>query len=87
VLVVDGLFLHRDELAAAWDLSVFLDVPFTVTVQRMALRDGTNPDPDHPDTHRYTAAQRIYYAACTPHERATVLIDNTDFRLPRVLRG
>lgn len=28
VLVLDGLFLHRDGLAHLWDLSVFLDVPF-----------------------------------------------------------
>lgn len=86
VLVVDGLFLHRDELAAAWDLSVFLDVPFTVTAQRMARRDGSSPDPDHPDMHRYVEAQRIYFAACAPQERATVLVDNRDFRRPRILR-
>ncbi len=42
VLVLDGLFLHRDELAAFWDLSVFLDVPFDVTAARMAVRDGTD---------------------------------------------
>jgi uridine kinase len=86
VLVVDGLFLHR-KLVGTWDLSVFLDVPFTVTAQRMALRDGTNPDPDHPDIRRYVQAQRIYFAACAPQERATVLVDNTDFHRPRILRG
>ncbi|MGN9908540.1 uridine kinase [Phytohabitans sp. LJ34] len=85
VLVVDGLFLHRDELANVWDLSVFLDVPFAVTVRRMALRDGTNPDPDHADVRRYVEAQRIYFAACTPQRRATVLLDNTDFHQPRIL--
>jgi uridine kinase len=31
VLVLDGLFLHRDELAGIWDLSVFLQVPFSVS--------------------------------------------------------
>jgi hypothetical protein len=79
--------LHRDELVAAWDLSVFLHAPFTVTAQRMALRDGTHPDPDHPDMHRYVQAQHIYCAACAPQERATVLVDNTDFRRPRILRS
>ena len=87
VLVVDGLFLHRDELVAAWDVSVFLDVPFTVTARRLALRDGTDPDPDHPDLRRYVAAQRIYFAACAPRERATVLVDNADFAHPRIVRG
>jgi uridine kinase len=57
VLILDGLFLHRDELAGVWDLSIFLDVPFDVTAQRMAGRDGTSPDPRHPSLLRYVAAQ------------------------------
>jgi uridine kinase len=87
VLIVDGLFLHRDELAHAWDLSVFLDVPFGVTAQRMAIRDGTNPDPEHPTMRRYVEAQRIYFRTCSPHQRADILIDNRDFDAPRILTG
>jgi len=34
VLVLDGLFLHRDELHDPWELSVFLDVPFNVPASR-----------------------------------------------------
>lgn len=86
VLVVDGLFLQRDELADAWELSVFLDVPFEVTAARMARRDGTSPDPQHPDFQRYAGAQRLYFAACDPHGRADVLIDNTEIANPRMLR-
>jgi uridine kinase len=87
VLIVDGLFLHRDETVEAWDLSVFLDVPFAVTARRMALRDGTNPDPEHPDMRRYVQAQRFYFDACSPRERADILIDNQDFDAPRIVRG
>jgi uridine kinase len=86
VLIVDGLFLHRDELDDAWDLSVFLDVPFDVTAKRLASRDGANPDPEHPSMRRYVQAQHIYYAACTPHQRADILIDNQDFDAPRVIQ-
>lgn len=82
VLIVDGLFLHRDELRNAFDLTVFLDVPFEVTGRRMAHRDGI----DGPDLHRYVEAQRIYFAACTPRAKATILIDNTDPALPRLVR-
>ncbi|MCU7722642.1 uridine kinase [Actinoplanes sp. KI2] len=87
VLIVDGLFLQRDEIGAGWDLSVFLDVPFAVTASRMARRDGTNPDPEHPSMRRYVEAQRIYFAACSPQQRAGVLIDNRDFDAPRIVRG
>jgi uridine kinase len=86
-LIVDGLFLHRDELVDAWDLSVFLDVPFSVTAKRMALRDGTNPNPEHPSMRRYVEAQRIYFNACSPHQRTDILIDNQEFSTPRIIRG
>ena len=84
VVLVEGMFLHRDELAGRWDLSVFLDVPFAETVRRMAERDGSSPDPEHPSVRRYVDGQRIYLAACDPRERATLVIDNTDPQAPRI---
>ena len=87
VLVLDGMFLHRDELVGIWDASVLLDVPFTETCRRMALRDGSHPDPEHPSMRRYVEGQRIYLARSRPAERATVVIDNTDVGDPRVVRA
>ncbi|MCG5442767.1 uridine kinase [Micromonospora sp. NIE79] len=86
VLIVDGLFLHRDELVEFWDLSVFLDAPFAVTVARMARRDGSHPDPEHPSLGRYVGGQRLYFAACAPHERANVVIDNQDVTRPVITK-
>jgi uridine kinase len=85
VTVVDGLFLHRDELVGRWELSVFLDAPFAVTVGRMAGRDGSHPDPDHPSLARYVGGQRLYFAACDPRARATLVIDNSDWANPVIL--
>lgn len=87
VLVVDGIFLQRNELVEAWDFSVFLDVPFAETARRMALRDGTNSDPNHPSMRRYIDGQRRYFEECNPHQRATVLIDNGTLGRPVLLRG
>jgi len=78
VLVLDGMFLHRDELAGVWDVSVLLDVPFAETARRMAVRDGSEPDPEHPSMRRYVEGQRLYLRSCRPHERAHVVVDNTD---------
>jgi uridine kinase len=86
VVVVDGLFLHREELRSHWHFSVFLQVSFEVSARRMAERDGTPPDLAHPRLHRYIAAQRRYFEACDPLARATVVIDNTDPASPRVTR-
>ena len=85
VVVVDGIFLHRDELAAWWDFSVYLDVDFTETFARMSVRDGCSPDPTHPANVRYVEGQRRYLATCRPASRATVVIDNRDVRHPQVI--
>lgn len=77
VVIVEGMFLHRDELVDRWDWSVFLDVPFSETARRMAQRDGSHPDPEHPSMQRYVEGQRIYLARCDPRARATVVLDNT----------
>ena len=85
VLVVDGLFLHRDELASVWDFSVFLDVPFDVTVARMAKRDGCRQDRKHPNVARYVEAQRLYFSVCSPWRRADLVIDNSNFGRPIII--
>lgn len=87
VLVVDGIFLHRPELAPWWDRSVFLDVPFAVTFARMAVRDGCPADPDDPANARYRDGQLLYLRAVEPSRRASVVVDNADPLHPRVLRG
>lgn len=86
VLVVDGLFVHRDEIVDLWDLSVFLDVPFEVSVPRLATRDGSEPDPLHESQKRYVEGQKIYFRECSPSTRATLVIDNSDFERPYVSR-
>jgi len=78
LLLADGIFLHRDELVGHWDFSVFLDVGFAVSVARMAVRDGSSPDPDDPSNHRYVEGQRLYLAQCDPAARARLLIDHHD---------
>lgn len=76
ILLVDGIFLHRDELVRHWDFSVFLSVDFAVSVRRMALRDGSPPDPDDPRNRRYVEGQLLYFATCDPARRADLVIDH-----------
>jgi uridine kinase len=87
VLVVDGVFAQRPELADAWHLVVYVDADDDVRVARMAARDGVAGDPDHPDQRRYLDAQAIYRERCRPAERADVVVDNTDPVHPRLVRG
>lgn len=84
VLLLDGIFLHREELRTTWDLSIFLDVPFEVSVPRMAGRDGGPPDPAAPAHRRYVEGQRLYLARCAPQRHASVIIDYRDLDHPVV---
>ncbi|MCQ9163324.1 uridine kinase [Arthrobacter sp. STN4] len=84
VCIVEGMFLHRRELAGRWDYSVFLDVPFAETARRMAVRDGTPADPGHPGMRRYVGGQRLYFAEAAPWLRADRVVDNTDPAEPLV---
>ncbi|GAA1914109.1 uridine kinase [Arthrobacter gandavensis] len=85
LVVVEGMFLHRDELNSYWDASVFLDVPFTETAARMAVRNGSNPDPEHPTMSRYVGGQRLYFDAARPWERASFVVDNSVFTSPKLI--
>jgi uridine kinase len=85
LVLIEGLFLHRNELVHLWDMSIFLDVPFTETARRMAHRDGSSPDPDHDSMRRYVGGQRIYFEQAKPWRRATIIVDNTDFEHPKVI--
>ncbi len=85
LLLVDGIFLHRDEVVDHWDFSIFLAVDFAASVARMAQRDGSPSDPDDPGNHRYVGGQRLYLAKCDPAARADLVIDNNDLADPRLL--
>ena len=86
VLILDGIFLHRAELVDRWDLSIFLDVPFSVSVGRMATRDASDPDPVAPSNRRYVEGQRLYLAESDPRSRATYVLDYSDVERPRIVR-
>lgn len=85
ILLIDGIFLHRDELYRLWDFSVFLSVPFSVSYARMAARDRTNSSPLAEENRRYYEGQQIYLRNCEPDKRAAVVIDNSVLDAPKLM--
>jgi uridine kinase len=81
ILVFDGVFLHRDELVEFWEFSIFLDVDFATTVRRAEIRDaermGSVERVRARYARRYMPGQRVYFAACDPRRRASVVIQNS----------
>ncbi len=87
ILVVDGIFLHRDELVGEWDFSVFLRVSFAEATRRWQVRDGVAPRRRTTSDDRYVEGQRLYLTACHPECRASLLVDNEDSSAPFVVQA
>jgi uridine kinase len=92
ILIMDGIFLFRLELLNYWDIKIFLDVSFDVTLQRAIKRakdqETLDSEQDIIDLYnrRYIPGQRLYFQEATPQEKADILIDNSDYDDPLIIR-
>ena len=87
ILIFDGIFLHRPELARYWDYSVFLDVSTHESLRRRIEREGVggiSNDPADPIHARYVRGQEIYLRSCDPIHHATLVVNNEDLEHPYV---
>ncbi len=90
VLIVDGLFTLRPELATCWEYRVWVHVDIPLSVHRGVQRDAEREGHEQAEAlhqERYGRALKIYIAEVDPMVHADIAIDNTDFEDPRVLRG
>lgn len=80
VLLFDGVFLQCPELRSLWDLAVWVDTPFAVTVDRAVRRDAASDGEDEVlralYERRYVPGQRLYLERCQPKQRATIVLNN-----------
>lgn len=96
VVVFDGIFLHRPELADVWDLSIWLSGDLRVRRGRVELAVSDCPaDPILRLIHltiwwarfqRYVDGQRRYVDEAMPHISADIVIDNNDLAAPTILQ-
>lgn len=90
VLVFDGIFLQRPELAGCWDLTIFLQIDEATMLARAVERDqgllGGPQAAAEMYARRYLPAQRRYLAEHRPAEKAAILIGNDDPAMPDLLR-
>ena len=92
VLLFDGIFLQRPELAGFWDFCLFVDASVDTALERATVRYTSNNGRDHQSADvadlrkryklRYIPAQQEYLRSCRPKEIADVVIDNNDLARP-----
>ena len=90
VLLFDGVFLLRPELAECWDLSIYLSVDPAVTLERALTRDlslfGTRAKTEQRYRARYLPGQAHYLSSVDPEQHTDVFIGNNDPASPTILR-
>jgi uridine kinase len=88
ILLVDGVFLFRDELNDVWDFRVFVDIDVEDALRRGPLRDRAWMDSlavaKERYERRYAPGDRIYLETVRPIDRADVMVDNRDVTRPRL---
>jgi uridine kinase len=82
VLLFDGVFLQRPELAGRWDLRVFVSAAFELTLERARIRDlarlGSVAEVERHFRGRYIPAQELYFAAVRPADHADIVVHNDE---------
>jgi uridine kinase len=92
ILIMDGIFLFRPELLNYWDIKIFLDADFDVILQRAIKRakdqGALDSEQDITDIYnrRYIPGQKLYFQEAAPKEKADILIDNTNYQNPAIIR-
>lgn len=86
VLLFGGVFCLHHELDGCWDYTVFVDVPFEITLKRAQVRDarlfGTAEAVWERYLQRYLPGQRIYLKRCRPKEHADAVVANAEPSAP-----
>ncbi|SNY61062.1 uridine kinase [Paractinoplanes atraurantiacus] len=91
ILVADGAFLQKPALAPYWDLRVYLHIEVDEVLRRGTARDQAWMESAEAAAQRYRdyyiPGELLYLAEVGPAERADVVVDNSDFTAPRLVRA
>lgn len=77
VIIIEGIFLQRKELAGIFDYMVYIDVSEQERLERVIKRDkyiGNESQIKKKYESRYFPAERNYYNEYSPHDKADIVI-------------
>ncbi|RHW41576.1 uridine kinase [Neobacillus notoginsengisoli] len=75
IVIIEGVSAIRRELAEYYDLTIFVDCPYEVRLQRGLDRDGEGARDMW--VKNWMVAEEMYVEAHKPHERADLVMDGT----------
>ena len=90
VLVVDGVFSCHPALEQCWDLRIWVEIDPELSVRRGTARDaameGSADAAEQLHRDRYLASEILYLEEVDPLAIVEVIVDNTDFDRPHLVR-
>jgi len=84
IVIFEGVFLFRNELAEYMDYKVFLDIPFDESFNRAARRDGAELLRKYGS--KYHPTQKRYLKEFPPDKTADIVVDNMDWNKPAIIQ-
>jgi uridine kinase len=90
VLIVDGVFAYRPEINPYWDLRLWVEIDAELSIRRGIERDaemsGSAEEAEALHRDRYLVGELLYIDEVDPRSFVEVILDNTDFDNPQLLR-
>lgn len=90
ILIVDSVFAFRPELNDHWDLRIWVEIDAELSVRRGTQRDAPREGAETAEAlhrERYGGAEAVYITEVDPVALADVIVDNSDFDQPRLVRS
>ncbi|MDE6763564.1 MAG: AAA family ATPase [Oscillospiraceae bacterium] len=73
IVIIEGIFLQREELRGVFDYMIYIDIPEEIRLERVLERDGYIGDKEQIKAkyeNRYFPAERYYVKTCFPCDNA-----------------
>lgn len=77
IVIIEGVFLQRQELKGVFDYMIYIDIPEEVRLERVLERDGYIGDKQQIKekyNNRYFPAEHHYIELCSPNKNADYVI-------------
>lgn len=88
VVLIEGVLLFREPVDPYLDARVFVRIPFSEVLRRAAVRDVPTHGLSYLDRYqvRFIPAERRYLQEYSPEKRSDAVVDNRNYKRPRLLR-
>jgi phosphoglycolate phosphatase len=88
LVLLEGTLLYRPPISQYIDARIFLQIPFDEVLKRAEVRDVPKYGVSFLEKYRqkYIPIQQWYLDTYQPVEQSDFVIDNTDYRYPKIMR-